>query len=433
MDSPGNTAYEHDLRRHTRVLLKYGFLALAGAGALVCMHLLAQLESEVIGYAASMRGVLGFSVAPPGAPDVYLLVTAAILPVTLVSACTAVFLTWRGSVSRRVMSRWRTPSMLGGTQDTLSRARIRRNSRIMHVHARCPDPGRCPACCARTRYLGDLLSLSHWDTRSDPVLPAGSLPPTGLLQLPSSPVAPPSYETLATATFQRLGQDIATRALATGLAVGFSHNRLLDGLTVVAATFETHLFVLCELGKRPTLPVTLRIARNAAAALFVNLFLNREDVISLNVIIRKVAFGIEGMAAGTEELTHHLSEPDLDLDDLDMGSGWLKAATTFATFGLTVGATGLRAIGAFIDRFGSDLVQGCIAAGILWHQAGSFAADILARDERHRQQLLAEVTPSQCAARMAERAGRILQSQVRELRAALREKRKALRKHYLKF
>jgi hypothetical protein len=69
-----------------------------------------------------------------------------------------------------------------------------------------------------------------------------------------------------------------------------------------------------------------------------------------------------------------------------------------------------------------------VAAGVLWHQASRFAADILARDEALRQRRLAEVTPIQCATWMTQRAGEILQPQIRELPGAFPQRWTMLRR-----
>jgi hypothetical protein len=233
--------------------------------------------------------------------------------------------------------------------------------------------------------------------------------------------------------YRNIEEAVSARALAAGLAVTFSRHRFLDSVTIVAASFEMQMFVLTRLGKRPNLPLTLRMLQRCLASLFVNLYLNGSDAIEINVLIRKAALGVELSAALLDEARETIG--DIDFSDLDADeflSDIGGAATAFLSntllFTMTVGSTALHQIARFIDRNGNELVQGALAGGMLYWQGTDLAAEVLARDREQRRQPPFNRTIRDGAASMAQRMGELLRVAARQLRAGYRgRKRRAVK------
>ena len=240
--------------------------------------------------------------------------------------------------------------------------------------------------------------------------------------------------TPVTGIFARIEQDVAMRALATGLIVGVSRRPLIDLLTIAGAALELQIHVLSRLGKRPNLRVWLILLQRTGASLFFNTYLNRDQLWELTLAVKKAALGLQAVGEVSDQVSDWLAnvDPDEYLDALpDQGtSGMLRAgaevALSASSFAMGVGAAGVRQIAVVIDRYGDDLIEGILAGGILYYHGISLAADCLAVDRAQRASADWNRTPYQATAVIASFAGGILRKHVREYRAVLREKRRQL-------
>jgi hypothetical protein len=93
---------------------------------------------------------------------------------------------------------------------------------------------------------------------------------------------------------------------------------------------------------------------------------------------------------------------------------------------MSVGASGLRHIGNFIEHTANDLLQGVLAAGILYYHGMALAAECLALDEEHRRSPEMTRSISQAMAMACTPAGELLRDQVRRMRCFLRERRRQI-------
>ena len=134
--------------------------------------------------------------------------------------------------------------------------------------------------------------------------------------------------------------------------------------------------------------------------------------------------------------TRNISDSsDMDMDELHshIGSGivgmGLRLASEGALLGLSVGSVALNQLGSFIEHFGNELVQGALAAGILYWHGIDLAAEVLARTREHRDSPALRRTIMDCAMASAASAGeKALHGAARELRQAYRDRRmKALK------
>jgi hypothetical protein len=236
------------------------------------------------------------------------------------------------------------------------------------------------------------------------------------------------------AIFGRIEEDVAKRALATGLIVGVSRRPLIDLLTIGGAALELQLHVLSRLGKRPSLRTWLILLQRTGASLFFNTYLNREQLWELTLVVKKAALGLQAVSEVSDQVSDWLANVDTDeyMDALpDQGAyGVLRAgaevALSSSSFAMGVGATGVRQIAAVIDRYGDDLIEGILAGGILYYHGVSLAADCLALDQVQRAGAELNRTPYQATAAISSFAGGILRKHVREYRAVLREKRRQI-------
>lgn len=228
------------------------------------------------------------------------------------------------------------------------------------------------------------------------------------------------------AVLAHIERDIVVRATAVGLVVGVSRSRFIDALTIFAGAIELQFRVLANLGKRANASTFLRIVKSAGASLFVNTWLNREQIFIVNVMMKKIAMGVEmtGELATTiqESLADADIEADLDgfLDEVGFESAGVfgklaDAGLTTAGFAVGIGAIGLRQLAAVVEDAGDELLQGVLAGGILYYQGIKLAADVLAADARR--------TPFDCVRSVARTAGELLRDYVRERRRAYRERR----------
>ena len=234
-------------------------------------------------------------------------------------------------------------------------------------------------------------------------------------------------------------RDIALRATAVGLTVGVSQNRWVDTTTIVAASLEIQLAVLSRLGKRPSLAMWRRLGRNCGASVLVNTYLNRGDVLVLNLAVQKAAMGFQVLADLTAEGLDLLGQLDLDeaidavFDVVDIPAGGIAGTITrtalygmLATteFGLGVGEIGLRHLSTLTQRLADDLVQGVIAGGILYHHGMVLAADVLALDTNHRNDPALRRGMLDGMTQMRVAAQDLAVTQVRAVRDAYRQRRR---------
>jgi hypothetical protein len=246
----------------------------------------------------------------------------------------------------------------------------------------------------------------------------------------TSPAA--DCETQAEALLADLEKDIAERALTIGLTVGISRNRYIDLFTIFAAALELQLHVLSRLGKRPSWHAWRLLIHRCGASLFINTYLNRQDSLALNLMIKKAGMGLYAAGDLMEGTATHLSENDIDLDEaLNLShAGLLGMATKSlelgATMALTVGQAGLHALGHLIESVGDELAQGALAAGIIYYHGIALASDTLAMDMVHRQSPAMTRNFREGVWKMGEIAGSILRDFVRQRRSAFREKRRQI-------
>jgi hypothetical protein len=229
------------------------------------------------------------------------------------------------------------------------------------------------------------------------------------------------YRTAAAEVLLDVEKDIAHRAVTAGLVIGLNRNPLIDTLTIAATAFELQLHVLTRLGKRPSLHTWMELIKRSGASIFLNTYITREDALYLNLAIRKAALGLEATSDAFQN-----SIADIDLDEV-LGRTSIPGLTELAhaaSFGLSVGASGLRYIGNFIEHTANDLLQGVMAAGILYYHGMALAAECLALDEEHHRSPEMSRSIGQAMAVACAPAGQLLRDQVRKMRSFLRERRR---------
>jgi hypothetical protein len=241
----------------------------------------------------------------------------------------------------------------------------------------------------------------------------------------------PSHEVERRAEWllEELEKDIAERALAIGLTVGISPNKYIDLFTIFAAALELQLHILSRLGKRPSTYAWRLLIQRCGASLFINSYLNRQDSLALNLMIKKAGMGLKASGDLMESAAQHLSESDFDLDEalnlqhngvLGMATKGLELGATMA---LTVGQVGLHVLGTLIESVGDELTQGTLAAGILYYHGMALASDTLALDTAHRASPAMNRNFREGVWKMGEIAGSILRDLVRQRRTAFRDRR----------
>lgn len=363
-----------------------GLIVVACSGGLIAYH-------YAIALAERARVALGF--APPlHGPDWFLLIALSSGPLIALFAL-ALFAHWyRQLWVRRIALAW---------PDSRQRRRLSK-WQPLPLHAR--DSKRQE----RSAYLASLLESPVWSHRPCP--------------RPHDEI-----ERRAEWMLEELEKDIAERALATGLTVGISQNRYIDLFTIFAAALELQLHVLSRLGKRPSAYAWRLLIQRCGASLFINSYLNRQDSLALNLMIKKAGMGLKATGDLMENASQHLSENDFDLDEaLNMQhNGILGMATKTlelgATMALTVGQVGLHVLGTLIESVGDELTQGALAAGILYYHGMALAADTLALDTAHRASPIMNRSFREGVWKMGEIAGSILRDLVRQRRTVFRDRR----------
>jgi len=189
------------------------------------------------------------------------------------------------------------------------------------------------------------------------------------------------------------------------------------------------LHVLSRLGKRPSTYAWRLLIQRCGASLFINSYLNRQDSLALNLMIKKAGMGLKASGDLMETTAQHLSESDFDLDEaLNLQHGGLLGMATKgielgATMALTVGQVGLHVLGTLIESVGDELTQGTLAAAILYHHGMALASDTLALDAAHRASPAMNRKFREGVWKMGEIAGAILRDLVRQRRSAFRHRR----------
>ncbi|HSU61390.1 MAG TPA: hypothetical protein VLI55_18925 [Bryobacteraceae bacterium] len=394
--SPPNSPALEGMRRRGQFLIS-GLLWAAAAGLLVVLSGYALIFYHyAIALAERFRLSLGF-VAPPRGPDWFMLAALAVGPVLCISAA-VLFGTWyRHLWFRKLRTVWPQPR---------DRSRYSRWQNLPH-RASASQRNR------RTENLAALLKSDVWATRDCPDRAA-------------------AYELQAEWVLADLEKDIAERALTTGLTVGISHNRYIDLFTIFVAALELQLHVLSRLGKRPSWSTWRLLIQRCGASLFINSYLNRQDSLALNLMIKKAGMGIYATGDLMGGAAQHLSESDFDLDEaLNLQHGGLLGMATKglelgATMALTVGQVGLHVLGTVIESVGDELTQGALAAGIIYYHGIALASDTLALDQIHRQSPAMNRSLRDGVWKMGEIAGSILRDLVRQRRTAFRDRRRRM-------
>ena len=365
-----------------------GFVVVLTGYALLLYHFEMALAERI-------RSAIGLRV-PAHGPDWFLAGALLLWPILAAILGILLWRWYRRVWFRRLRATWPNPS------------HRRQFSRWQKLPVRADEAHRQH----RSTYLSALMAGESW---------AAYKLPTGTAD---------NYESQAEWILADLEKDIAERALTAGLTVGISGNRYIDLVTIFVAALELQLHVLSRLGKRPSWHAWRLLIQRCGASLFLNTYLNRQDALALNLMIKKAGMGLQAAGDVVEGASTHLSEHDIDLDEaLNMQhAGLLGVATKGlelgATMALTVGQVGLHALGNLIESVGDDLAQGALAAGIIYYHGMALASDALALDQLHRQSPAMNRSVREGVWKMGEIAGAILRDLVRQRRNAYREKRR---------
>lgn len=365
-----------------------GFVIVLTGYALLLYHFEMALAERI-------RAAMGFHV-PAHGPDWFLAGALLLWPVLAAIVGALLWRWYRRIWFRRLRATWPNPS------------HRKQFSRWQKLPVRADEAHRQH----RSAYLSALLAGETWAAYNPPAATAGN------------------YESQSEWILADLEKDIAERALTAGLTVGISGNRYIDLVTIFVAALELQLHVLSRLGKRPSWHAWRLLIQRCGASLFLNTYLNRQDALALNLMIKKAGMGLQAAGDVVEGASTHLSEHDIDLDEaLNLQhAGLLGMATKGlelgATMALTVGQVGLHALGNLIESVGDELAQGALAAGIIYYHGVALASDALALDQVHRQNPAMNRSVREGVWKMGEIAGAILRDLVRQRRNAYREKRR---------
>jgi hypothetical protein len=410
-------------------------LVIAGGGLLLTVKVLTSLEEYVFTQAMRLRTVIGVT-AQVGSPDWYAIAVLSVVPFLLLVLLATAFQWQRRKVNRHAREIW------GASR------KVRRFTRIEPVPESCLPATGCRHCEQKHQYLTLLLGSRRWEGTAVNKLADG---------LGEHPVSRDQYIRQANAVFAELRKEIAERAFTCGLLVGIGRNRWFDAFTIAASSFEMQMFVLHSLGKQPGVKEWWRLLRSSAASMFVNAYLNLQDIFLLNLLIKQGAWGLQTIAGASDSAAAHLHEgfqhhtdnlrshaqvvhenlrslrdrsgthldaSDLDLDELHHGmNGVLKLTAEVAAFSLSTGTVALNQIAAFVEHHSGEMVQGVLAGGILYWHGCNLAGDILAINQSHRRSAELRVTVFGCAQEAAKKAGVVLQAATRGMRSIYRERR----------
>ncbi len=384
--------------RHRGQFLISGLLWAAAGGLLIVgSSYVLVLYHYAMSFAERSRASLGFA-RPIAGPDWFMLIALTTGPILCALLAAIVWNWYRKVWFRRLRRTWP-------------------NRKDRWKYSRWEEQPLRATAAQRTRssdYLAALLRSDQWSAHSAEI---NSLP---------------TYEARAEWLLTELEKDVAERALTTGLTVGISRSRFIDLFTIFAAALELQLHVLSRLGKRPSWHAWRILIQRCGASLFINSYLNRQDSLALNLLIKKAGMGLQAAGDLMENTVTHLSESDVDLDEAFnlQHAGLLGMATKSlelgATMSLTVGQVGLHVIGTLIESVGDELTQGALAAGIIYYHGIALASDTLALDEHHRRSPSMNRSVREGIWKMGEIAGSILRDFVRQRRTAFREKRRQI-------
>jgi hypothetical protein len=375
------------------------------AGALAMGGVLSIAANSTLNASERFRQALGFQIPSTG-PDWYVLAVF-MLMISVPTLVLIGFLVWYRRIWRRRLSEvW------------VDSAQRRRHSPIQRLE-RIATP---KTTSARTSYLNSLKATPMWIGVELP----SSDPPDGEMNQEAR------YRLLAEAMLTEIENDVAERAIATGLIVALGSSRV-DRLTIIAAALEMQLHVLSRLGKKPSRGTWRAIWARTSESLFINTYLNREDTLAIQFFIRRAAMGLEWTGGLIQDASDMLSEEGGGEESIDevleiaggVPFGIGGALKALGTTGLGISATGLQSIADLIREGGDELLQGAIAGGVLYYHGMAIAADVLALDATHRESPSMTRTPLQGAMKTAATAGQLLRNQVLRYRGVYRERAKA--------
>lgn len=378
------------VRRRGQGYLGYLLWVFMILGLLWAASLLLTAFERWISVLRNLRVAAGVA-APETGPDWWVLGGAAIPALAALALLLWAYRAYRSAWNRRLAAVWgqAVPSSHTG----MTRLRGAADDRTLR---------------RKSAYLSALLASPGW---------------RGSGQAATAPLDREAYRAAAAAALREIETDIAHRAVTAGLVIGLNRNPLIDTLTIAATALELQLHVLTRLGKQPSPGVWLELWKRAGASIFLNTYVTREDALYLNLTIRKAALGLEVASDAVQSTLD-----DIDIDEV-LGQSSIPGVselTHVASMGVSVGASGLRYIGNFIEHTANDLLQGVMAGGILYYHGMALAAACLALDEPHRRSPEMTRTIGQAMTMACTPAGRLLRNQVRKMREFLRERRRMI-------
>ena len=375
--------------------LNYLLWALCIAGALIAANLTASLLAKWAAFLDWIRTVFAIP-RPSTGPDLWMLIGFASALLALASLLTLAYAAYRKAWTRRLQSTW--PDRARRIDTKLLTLSPRASDRELDV---------------RQQYLERLRLSPEWQSLQAPQPPPSDSDPRA------------HYRQSAEHFLKHIETDIAIRATTTGLVVGLNRNALLDSLSILAAALELQLHVLTKLGKRPSPRLWMEMLKRTGGSLFLNWYVSREDALYLKLVIKKTAWGMGAASDLAQQAADALD--DMDWHEALGGGGGipgLHLVGSLTATGLGIGAFGLRHLGSFIESTSDDLLQGVLAAGILYYHGMALASECLALDEEHRRSPAMNRTVSQAMTMAVTPAAGMLRDQVRSLRQFLRERRR---------
>jgi hypothetical protein len=376
-------------------------VAIASAGYFII------IANAALDAGESVRRGLGFE-APLTGPDWYVLTILVLLAAAPILGIASIGTWYRRIWRRRLQQIWTTNSD------------IRRYSRIRSITTSASTKERD----VRAAYVQALLATPAWsghnigaNTES-----VGSADPDA------------AYKFLAEKMLKQIEEDVAERAITTGLVVGLGSSRI-DRVTIISAALEMQLHVLTRLGKKPSMGTWREILKRTSASLFFNTYLNREDAFAVSFAIRRLAIGLDLGADLAQSTAESLGGDEMDSELVEEGVEALSGFTDLAgeladsiPFGgilktsLGLSASLTQAVADLTREAGDELLQGALAGGVLYYHGMAIAADVLALDDDHRRSPAMTRTPLEGATRAAGVAGRLLRNQVNRYRGANRDR-----------
>ncbi len=360
-----------------------GLFFLAGYG-LIAFYYLIELSEK-------LRRALGLSLPPTG-PDWYLLTALGVILAGVVALVCLLLGWYRAFWRRRLTEFWR---------DAAKRKSLARRQPVLPQASDDKDEFE-----RRLVWLRALLQTQRWSPHWEQMKRAGGqnfprdISPVSIASEAHDKAAR-GYQQVAEAVLRALEAQVAERAIATGLIVGISQNRLLDSLTIVFAALELQLFVLSSLGKQASWATWRELVKRAGASLFFNTYLNREETLLASWGVKKAAIALHASADVIDNAGEALTDADVEelldaifetVSETDGGTisgiikGVVQIGSDVAGYSLGFGAAGLKQIAELIEKIGDDLLQGMLAGAVIYHHGMALAASVLALDEEHLRQ-----------------------------------------------